>query len=418
MKNGEDITKTISKEKLLQIVDLNSEKIEQMTDVQLQNYTKALSTAANLFPIHKEKLEGAFREMDYAPMLQWLKAIKNSLSKIHADNLASDCERQIELNQDLNNIRHEKLRTFLDYFLSTSTMLFSDILTIQEELEIESFELRYKQEAGLERIREKLLTVTELNPNKVENMTDEQLYGFIEALTAFQEHFPSQEIGLRDALKSKNYTFVLKWLVAIEETLEKIHADSLAETCRNQININKNLANIRHERLEAYISYFLKSLSLLSDDIKMLNLPKRETNEPSDNVETEAGVEVITPGVSSSSKTILAVNKTRFFLENLKVALDGSGRKLVGATQSRSALEYLKTDKPDLFILDDDLPEIKGYAFARKIREMGHTAPIIFLTGDITKEYMVKAMSWGVADFIIKPIDTKNVREKVAKHMK
>ncbi|MCL2617100.1 MAG: response regulator [Defluviitaleaceae bacterium] len=406
----------VSKEKLYQISELNAEVIGQMSEGQLQNYAEALRSASNIFPMQKEKLESTFRMMDYLPMLQWLRALKNSLSRIHADSLARDCEKQIGLNQDVDKIRHEKLGTFLDYFLANTTMLFSDVQNMLEEMAaLEWSEANNKPEAQNERIKTKLLSIAELDSSKIEQMTEDQLHSYTDILNAFIEDLPAEEDGLKGAIRAKNYESVMQWLAAIEESLSQVHADALMEECRAQINQNQDFSSIRHEKLEIFVNYFLNSLAMLTDDIRLLHLPKKEAAEAID--EADAVVELVSSGLSPSAKTVLAVNKMRLFLENLKGALEGAGHRLVGATSSKGAMEYIKTAKPDLFILDADLPEIDGYELAKKIRESGSNAPIIFLTGNITKEYMVRAMAAGVADFIIKPITLKNVREKVAKHL-
>ena len=105
------------------------------------------------------------------------------------------------------------------------------------------------------------------------------------------------------------------------------------------------------------------------------------------------------------------------FLENLKVSLEGTGHRMLGAASSRDAMGYLKSGKVDLFILDDDLADMDGCELTKRIRDLGQQAPVIFLTNNITKEYVVKAMAAGVADFITKPITAANVREKVDKHL-
>jgi len=427
--NKEELTKKIvSKERLLHITDLNSETINQMDDEQLHNYTAALASAVNIFPIHKNKLEATFQQMDYAPMLQWLKALKNTLSKIHADNLARDCEKQLNINQDLDHIRHERLRVFLDYFLSNLTMLFADIQQMFEDLEMAAFEQKsfeHNQEAWHEKVKEKLSTIAELNAAKIDQMTYDQLDSYVEILNVFLEDFPAEDKGLRGALNTRDYSSVLQWLESIKVALSQIHADNLMEDCQHQIELMEDLSAIRHEKLEVFVNYFLTSLSLLASDIQAIKPPKQEhtvIDTPKESAKEPNIAKIESPikllsNDNPSSKVIFAIDKMRIFLENLKVSIDGAGHKLVGATSSKVMFEYLKTAKPDLFILDDGLPEMDGYALAKRIREMGQTAPIIFLTSNITKEYMIKAMSAGVADFIVKPITSKNVREKISKYL-
>jgi CheY-like chemotaxis protein len=403
-------------DKLLTISDLNAEKIKSLTENDLPNYTETLNDSIHIFPVQKERLETAFHAMDYASVLQWFKTIRNSLSQIYADNLVKECEKQINLNQDIANIRHVRLSVFINYFLSTLTMFFAEIHQLMEEMELEGIE--HGQEAQPVNVRESLAAIAELNAEKISKIPDDKLNAYIEALHTFHNEFPTQEHGLRSSVKSKYYPAVLQWLSSIEDSLKKIHADNLLEDCQNQINVNKNYDNIRHEKLEVFVDYFLSSLSLLSDDVITISLPAQKTVSVSGDADVEVTVKILSPGSSPSAKSIFAVNKTTIFLKNLKLALKDSGHELIGATSGVTAIYYLKASKPDLILLDDDIPDTDSFEFIKKIRELGRMAPIIFTTSNINKENMVKAMEAGVADFIIKPITTNDVQEKVAKHLK
>jgi DNA-binding response OmpR family regulator len=161
---------------------------------------------------------------------------------------------------------------------------------------------------------------------------------------------------------------------------------------------------------------------MLSADIKMLHLPKSKPAVTTEVVQEKTvdeviDLEVIFPGIGAASKSILIVNKMKLFMNNFKVALGDFEHKLIGITSSDTALSYLKTEKPDLFILDEDLPGKDGYTLTLKIREMGQMAPIVLTTSKITKDKMVKLMGAGVADFIAKPITANDVQKKIAKHL-
>jgi hypothetical protein len=272
LKKEKTAIKAVTKEKLLTIADLNAEKIKGMSNEQLQTYAESLNTSINLFPVQKEKLENAFRINDYAVVLQWLKSVRNRLSMMHADSLVKDCERQINQNQDLSNIRHDKLRAFIDYFFSNLNIFYTDIQHLFEEQKLEDIE--HGNESPLEKIKGRLTMVNELNPKKIKAITSGQLCGYIDCLNAFAEDFEAQENGLKGSIKIKYYASTIQWLSVIEEALTKIYADNLAEECRNQINLNKDFDNIRHEKLEVFIQYLLTSLTILYDDIKKLNLSK------------------------------------------------------------------------------------------------------------------------------------------------
>jgi hypothetical protein len=130
-----------------------------------------------------------------------------------------------------------------------------------------------KKETPSAQIKTKLLAVSELNAKKIEQMTDERMNTYIDALIAFAEGFQAQETGLRSSVKIRQYTSAFRWLVSIAESLSRIYADDLLEDCQNQIKLNKDINSVRHEKLENFINFFLSNLSMLAADLEKLNLP-------------------------------------------------------------------------------------------------------------------------------------------------
>jgi len=64
------------------------------------------------------------------------------------------------------------------------------------------------------------------------------------------------------------------------------------------------------------------------------------------------------------------------------------------------------------------MPGMNGYELAREIRKSGHSAPIIFLTGNAKKDYVIKALQVGAADFIVKPVKADQLLERIGKYLK
>ena len=115
--------------------------------------------------------------------------------------------------------------------------------------------------------------------------------------------------------------------------------------------------------------------------------------------------------------SILAVDDTPLSLNLLKVALQTTEYKITCVNSGRTALRFIKRNNPNLFLLDIDMPEMDGYELAKKIKENGQTAPVIFLTANATKEYVKRAADAGAVDYIVKPIDSKQVLAKIKKYL-
>jgi len=114
-------------------------------------------------------------------------------------------------------------------------------------------------------------------------------------------------------------------------------------------------------------------------------------------------------------KNILLVDDSDTMLHILRGFFKDTQYRLICAISGRMALSFLSKNQPDLFILDIEMPEIDGYELACKIRQAGQNAPIIFLTGNSTKEYLEKALEVGASDFIAKPICREKLFDRINK---
>ena len=259
--------------------------------------------------------------------------------------------------------------------------------------------------------RERLLAITELNlAGKINQMGNGELNNYVRLLNSFTESYPEHEEKIKAALEEKDYASLTKRLLTVRDIMEEIHADELAQDCIKHIN---GLGSIKHEKLDAYIAYLLKSLSILSIDIQMTLLQ----NQDDGHVRLSEKKPLKNGEKPQEEKTILAVDDTAFFLTVLKTILQDANRKLICVTSGNEAMRFLDRHSPDLFLLDIDMPQMDGYELALRIRERGQKAPIVFMTGNSKKEHVVKAIEVGAADFIVKPINKEDVLSKISKYI-
>ena len=259
--------------------------------------------------------------------------------------------------------------------------------------------------------RKRLLGISELYIAKILlKMNDTQFDEYIQALKSFIEYFPARETKIKNAFEEKDYLSFSECFTSMRNTLIYIHADELAEECLKLVN---GLVTAKHEKVEAHMTYLLSLLTMLSIDIQMALYNDDDESFGTETAELQA--EFPADEKVSGQNSILAVDDNAFFLDTLKTALQGSGHKLVCVNSGKAALKFLENNTPGLLILDIEMPEMDGYELAQKIRESGNKAPILFLTGNATSEYVVKAIRAGGADFIVKPITQKHVLERIGK---
>ena len=122
--------------------------------------------------------------------------------------------------------------------------------------------------------------------------------------------------------------------------------------------------------------------------------------------------------VMDMSKTILAVDDMTDILSFINSALKNH-YKVIGVTGAEKALKVIEIQKPDLFILDIDMPIMDGFELCRQIRATGNHSktPIIFLTGNGSRDHITAAIMAGCNDFIVKPTSHETLLTKVNKFL-
>ncbi len=105
--------------------------------------------------------------------------------------------------------------------------------------------------------------------------------------------------------------------------------------------------------------------------------------------------------------------------QNMKVmtmTLRASGYTLVQAQDGEEALEKVRSEKPDLIIMDMRLPKIDGVEATKRIREMPEfkSVPIIAVTAYAMKGDKEKFLDAGCDAYLSKPINTRQLPGVVA----
>jgi DNA-binding response OmpR family regulator len=81
--------------------------------------------------------------------------------------------------------------------------------------------------------------------------------------------------------------------------------------------------------------------------------------------------------------------------------------------------KFLQQITPELFLLDYNMPVLSGFDLIPIIRnfEEHKNTPIIFLTSMGTQTNVATAFKLGACDFIVKPFQGLQLREKIKKHI-
>ena len=90
------------------------------------------------------------------------------------------------------------------------------------------------------------------------------------------------------------------------------------------------------------------------------------------------------------------------------------------ASTAEEAVEKSRIFKPDIVLMDVNLPDESGISCMEKIREMPgfEDIPFILLINDLSIMTNARAYDQGASDFMRKPFITNNVYRKIDMHLK
>ncbi|NLC63473.1 MAG: response regulator transcription factor, partial [Thermoanaerobacterales bacterium] len=88
--------------------------------------------------------------------------------------------------------------------------------------------------------------------------------------------------------------------------------------------------------------------------------------------------------------------------------------KVVGeASDGEEALEQVKKTKPDVLLLDINMPKMNGLEVVKTLKRDGCSTKIIILTVYDDREYLLELIRVGIAGYILKDIEPHNLIEAV-----
>lgn len=85
--------------------------------------------------------------------------------------------------------------------------------------------------------------------------------------------------------------------------------------------------------------------------------------------------------------------------------LNDSGYKAKGCVNPREAYDLMYNNLYDLIISDIMMPEIDGFEFAKTVRQLNKTIPILFMTAKDDIISKQKGFQIGIDDYMVKPIN-------------
>ena len=173
-----------------------------------------------------------------------------------------------------------------------------------------------------------------------------------------------------------------------------VTADMLAETSDK----------VKEEVFDAYITKPISSKELIRVIKKVINI-ETEEKEQGEKLASCAGIKILVADDSPSNQALMQA-----YFDELKCTGDV-------VNNGREAIDKLKTNTYDLCLMDLHMPVLGGVVATKIIRkEISADLPVIALTAAVLEDDRKKAKDAGMNDFLMKPIDLKEMTEKIVQY--
>jgi CheY-like chemotaxis protein len=114
-------------------------------------------------------------------------------------------------------------------------------------------------------------------------------------------------------------------------------------------------------------------------------------------------------------KTILVVDDDVFQHQIINNALRDESYKIISRFNGESALTLLFRKRPDLILMDINMPDYNGMEILQKIKNYKHLTgvPIVMITNIQAKDMVMESLQKGAVNYIVKPFTRYLLIEKV-----
>jgi two-component system KDP operon response regulator KdpE len=109
---------------------------------------------------------------------------------------------------------------------------------------------------------------------------------------------------------------------------------------------------------------------------------------------------------------ILAVDDEQRMVRFIQLNLEQDGFQVITAYNGKEALDQVRTQLPDLILLDIMMPDINGFEVLQKIREV-NTVPVIMLTAKGEEDDRIQGLELGADDYITKPFSPRELVSRI-----
>lgn len=114
----------------------------------------------------------------------------------------------------------------------------------------------------------------------------------------------------------------------------------------------------------------------------------------------------------TANKKILVVDDEERMLRFIRLNLEHDGFQVIEAIKGHEALDKMRTDMPDMILLDVMLPDLDGFEVLKMVREISNI-PVIMLTAKGEEDDRVRGLELGADDYVTKPFSPRELVSRV-----
>ena len=197
-------------------------------------------------------------------------------------------------------------------------------------------------------------------------------------------------------------------LAALSAFAEKFSAHSSKEPARpiDRTDIQREIETMKAEEVEA-------SLASVSGAMQSV---RQWSNTIKDDLAPQITAARALQEIAEESRPyILVVEDDVFQHTVLRIALKDLGAAIGISASGADALASLQVRRPDLILMDFNLPDIEGVDVIRQIKavEQYSNIPVIMVSGRQERNVILECKAVGAVDFVLKPFDRATLLSKV-----
>lgn len=112
---------------------------------------------------------------------------------------------------------------------------------------------------------------------------------------------------------------------------------------------------------------------------------------------------------------VLVIDEDRATQQTVEQAFQTENLRVLSAATIEAGLEAVRTQKPDVVLLDFDLSKSSGLEVLKQIKEIDGKLPVILMTVGGTSDSAIDAIMLGAHDYVLKPLDVNNLKDIVTR---